>query len=269
MAAEPDAPIDAHEWVSFEDPSEDRTWVLDVTFLASSWQCIYGAGCQGVLTGPAPERMEGCCSYGAHFTDEADAERVAAAAETLSDEQWQFRSKGRRRTGVVKRGSNGSLKTRLVAGACIFLNRPDYPGGAGCALHRAAIERGVPPLVLKPDVCWQLPLRREDTATADGHVTSTLGEWGRRHWGEGGSEFHWWCTEAPEAFTRGVPVYESLRDEIVAMAGQDVYDLLTSYLRSRTARQAESRGRGRESTLLAHPTVRRRSRNAGAGTATS
>ena len=67
--AEPDAPPDAHEWVSFEDAEEMRTWVFDVTFLASRWTCIFGRGCQGVLTGPAPELVQGCCSYGAHFTD--------------------------------------------------------------------------------------------------------------------------------------------------------------------------------------------------------
>ena len=49
-----------------------------------SWQCIYGRGCQGVLTGPAPELAQGCCSYGAHFTDDDDADRVEAAARTLA-----------------------------------------------------------------------------------------------------------------------------------------------------------------------------------------
>ena len=252
MAAEPLAPADAREWVSFEDPREERTWMIDATFLSSSWRCLYGCGCQGVLTAPAPERLEGCCSYGAHFSGEEDARRVAAAAETLSGEQWQFRAKGRQKAGVLKRDSKGTITTRLVAGACIFLNRPGYPGGAGCALHRAALERGVPPLELKPDVCWQLPLRREDTVAPDGHVTSSLGEWARRHWGKGGQEFAWWCTEALEAFSAAEPVYVSLRDEIVAMTGQEVYDLLSSYLKSRTAR------RGRGSPLLAHPTVRRR-----------
>ncbi len=252
MAPEPQAPPDAHEWVSFEDPCEARTWVVDVTFLTSSWQCIYGCGCQGVLTAEAPELLQGCCSYGAHLTDEADAKRVSAATETLSDEQWQFRAKGRRKTGVLKRDSKGVITTRLMADACIFLNRPGHPGGAGCALHRAALERGVPPLELKPDVCWQLPLRREDVVAPDGHVTSTLSEWGRRHWGEGGKEFAWWCTEAPEAFSGREPVYISLRDEIVAMAGQEVYDLLSSYMKSRTDR------RGRGNSPLAHPTVRRR-----------
>ena len=38
------APDDLHEWVSFEDPEEDRTWVFDVTFLLSAWSCIYGTG---------------------------------------------------------------------------------------------------------------------------------------------------------------------------------------------------------------------------------
>ena len=65
-------PADAHEWVSFEDPDEQRTWRFDVTFLLSHWECIYGRGCQGVLTGPAPEMEQGCCSYGAHFTDDED-----------------------------------------------------------------------------------------------------------------------------------------------------------------------------------------------------
>ena len=56
-------------------------------------------------------------------------------------------------------------------------------------------------MTLKPEVCWQLPLRREDQVDDDeGHVTSVIRQWDRRHWGKGGREFHWWCTEAPDAF---------------------------------------------------------------------
>ena len=29
--------------------AKDAAWQLDVTFLLSSWQCIFGDGCQGVL----------------------------------------------------------------------------------------------------------------------------------------------------------------------------------------------------------------------------
>ena len=83
-------PPEAHEWVSFDDPDEERTWLFDVTFLASAWTCIFGQGCQGVLTGPAPELVQGCCSYGAHFTGKKDARNVERAAATLTPDLWQF-----------------------------------------------------------------------------------------------------------------------------------------------------------------------------------
>ena len=209
--------------------------MFDVTFLLSRWSCIYGRGCQGVLTGPAPERGEGCCSYGAHFVDDDDVARVETAAATLGADDWQFRREGRRR-GVVRTTSAGERVTRLVQGACVFLNRPGFEGGAGCALHRAALARGRRPLELKPDVCWQLPLRREDTDDGGGHVTSVVGEWGRRQWGPGGNEFHWWCTEAPEAFVSHQPVYLAMADELMAMLGEEVYARLRAELDRRRRR---------------------------------
>ena len=235
------------EWVSFEDPDEDRTWVFDVTFLRSAWSCIFGNGCQGVLTGPAPELVQGCCSYGAHFTDDDDVKRVKKIAATLTDEQWQFRKQGRER-GVTKRGAEGATVTRLVKDACIFLNRPGFPAGAGCALHQAALQKGHRPLDYKPEVCWQLPLRREDHEEDDGHVTSRIVEWQRRNWGDGGFEFHWWCTEAPEAFVGRDPVYRAMRDELIELVGKRVYARVAAYLDVRDARPV---------AFLPHPTVRR------------
>ena len=39
------------EWVTIPVPGKvPKRWMIDVTFLTSSWQCIFGAGCQGVLT---------------------------------------------------------------------------------------------------------------------------------------------------------------------------------------------------------------------------
>jgi hypothetical protein len=224
-------PPTTHEWISFDDPDELRTWVFDVTFLLSNWNCIYGRGCQGVLTGPAPELEQGCCSYGAHFTDGADVARVKAAARTLTPDDWQYAAAGRR--GVVHRQADGARATRLIDDACIFLNRPGFPGGPGCALHRAALARGQEPLELKPDVCWQLPLRREDTVAADGRVTSTITQWNREHWGGGGEEFHWWCTEGPEAFTSSQRVYQTMRSELTAMVGAGIYSQLLAYLEAR------------------------------------
>ncbi|MGH8989042.1 MAG: hypothetical protein ACRDXC_10700, partial [Acidimicrobiales bacterium] len=147
------AQVPVHEWVSFEDPEEDRTWVFDVTFLMSRWTCIYGRGCQGVLTEPAPELVHGCCSYGAHFVDDADVRRVERAAAKLTDEQWQFRSRASKK-GITRTAKGGDTVTRLVDGACIFLNRPGFAAGPGCALHQAALARGRRPLDLKPEVCW-------------------------------------------------------------------------------------------------------------------
>ena len=118
--------------------------MFDVTFLLSPWTCIFGRGCQGVLTGPAPELVQGCCSYGAHFTDDEDVERTKRLAKTLGPDTWQFRDRAKK-GGIVRTQKDGTRITRLVDGACIFLNRPGFPGGAGCALHRAALERGQAP----------------------------------------------------------------------------------------------------------------------------
>jgi len=220
--------------------------VFDVTFLLSRWNCIYGQGCQGVLTAEAPELELGCCSYGAHFTDAADAARVEAVAANLSGEHWQFRRQGRAR-GVTKINGAGETVTRMVDDACIFLNRPGFPGGSGCALHKAALAVGKRPMDFKPEVCWQVPLRREDHVRDDGHVTSTITEWGRHHWGGGGGEFAWWCTEAPEAFAGQVPVYRHMADELAGMVGDEMYRRLAAYLGERTA----------PSVALPHPVVRR------------
>lgn len=221
------------EWATFDDPADgSRQWQVDVTFLASAWHCIFGCGCQGVLTAPTPERVEGCCSYGAHFTSEEDAERVEAAAAQLTDDEWQYLAAGRRR-GVVSRRSGVGGRTRLVDGACVFLNRPGFAAGPGCALHVLALRQGRHPLATKPDVCWQLPLRKVQRAEADGTTTNILSEFSREDWGEGGAEFAWWCTEAPEAFTAAEPVYRSLEVELRAMVGDTLYETIAAYLDGR------------------------------------
>ena len=148
----------------------------------------------------------GACSYEApYFTSgKKDARNVERAAAELTPDIWQFHKQGQK--GVVKKLPDGDLGTRLVQGACIFLDRPGFPAGPGCALHLAAMAQNRSHVELKPDVCWQLPLRREDETSLDGHVTSVIRQWDRRHWGGGGEEFHWWCTEAPEAFVGHEPV---------------------------------------------------------------
>jgi hypothetical protein len=238
-------PLDRHEWLSFEDPDEQRTWVFDLTFLLSRWTCIFGNGCKGVLTEESPELVQGCCSYGAHFVDDDDRTRVQTAADTLTADQWQFIGKGRSK-GIMKQQRDGTWITRQADDACIFLNRPDFPGGAGCALHRAAIERGVSYVGMKPDVCWQVPVRRIDETDHEGWVTSTIREWKRRDWGEGGDEFAWWCTESPDAFVGAHTVLVTAREEIVQLSSEKVYEVLCNAVEERLA----------AGPVLPHPAVR-------------
>jgi hypothetical protein len=251
-AARP-APEDLHEWISFEDPDEQRTWVFDVTFLVSNWTCIFGQGCQGVLTAAAPELAHGCCDYGAHFTGDEDVERVRAHAARLTGEQWQWRRAARAKGDPLRRTKSGDWVTRLTGDACIFLNRPGFPGGPGCALHRAALEAGERPLDWKPDVCWQLPLRRVDETDVNGHVTSTVREWKRRDWGDGGFEFHWWCTDDDAAFVGHRPVYMAMEPELRTLVGDTPYELLADHL---DARNTSTNGSAAGS-WLPHPAVRR------------
>ncbi len=240
-------PADSHEWVSFEDLEEERTWVFDVTFLTSNWKCIFGEGCQGVYTAPAPELEQGCCSYGAHFVDRKDAQRVEKIALTLKPEEWQYHGTKKK---VTQKNGDGEYTTRIVDDACIFLNRPGFATGAGCALHVAAVKRGVNPLTYKPEVCWQLPLRREDAVADDGYVTTTIRQWDRKDWGVGGAEFHWWCTESPEAFVGAKPVYREMEAELTEMVGEAVFKRLAAYMKQRDKLRAAR-------VALPHPAVRR------------
>ncbi|MBV8950256.1 MAG: hypothetical protein JOZ99_05225 [Actinobacteria bacterium] len=227
----PKGPV--REWVTFDDPIEEgRRWQVDVTFMLSAWNCIFGCGCKGVLTEETPELVLGCCSYGAHFSDKKDRDRTVRLAKKLTPEEWQFHDVGRSRGVVAKAGPNG-WRTRLADDACIFLNRLGWPTGPGCALHQHAVRVGEHFADWKPEVCWQLPLRRIDRDEDDGTVTSVLTEYARDGWGPGGDDFAWWCTEAPEAFTSDRPVYRMQEPELRRMIGDALYEELAAYLDQR------------------------------------
>lgn len=218
--------------VAFEDPKEMRTWVFDTTFLRSSWKCIFGEGCQGVLDEPAEHLNQGCCSFGAHFVDDDDVAVVVRSAVRLTEKNWQFK-KNADRHGFLKKARSGETTTRVVDGACIFLNRPGFPGGAGCALHIGALEADERPLDWKPNVCWQLPIHLEHSEDDTGYVTTIVREWKRRDWGVSGDEFHWWCTDSSDAFVGREPVYRYLKDELIETVGAEVYDQLVELLERR------------------------------------
>jgi hypothetical protein len=239
------APDDLQQWLSFDD-SDGDTWLIDATFLASRWTCIYGAGCPGI---EADSRMDehGCCIHGAHFADKADRRRVRAAVERLTPEQWQLAGVADDLGKPIVKNEDGNWVTRTHDGGCIFLNRLDFARGAGCALHVAALDHDERPLDWKPDVCWQLPVRLDSHVDDNEHTTWILREWRTRDWGDGGHEFSWWCTESPEAHIGEDAVYLTLAEELVEMCGRDAYDRMAAALADRAG-----------TTLLPHPAVRRR-----------
>ena len=76
-------------WIEFQDPADDgQVFRCDLTWLTSSWTCIFGNGCPGIYA-EAPDA--GCCTLGAHFSDKADEKRVAAWVDRLDDATWQRR----------------------------------------------------------------------------------------------------------------------------------------------------------------------------------
>jgi len=238
-------------YVEFANPDDGgERFRCDLTWLTSSYTCIFGSGCKGIY---ADSPDTGCCTLGAHFSGDEDEERVAGFVDQLTPEQWQFHP-GRRvkRMDWVEKDEDGERKTRAheVDGqrGCVFHNRRDFARGAGCALHLLAIEQDREHLETKPDVCWQLPLRRtfRDVELTDGttYTEISIGEYDRRGWGPGGHDLDWYCSGNPEAHVAVEPVYVTSRPELVALMGQAAYDEL--------ARHCEAHVRSR-SALALHP----------------
>ena len=205
------------------DDGDGVVWrFADPEFLQSRWTCIWGRGCLGIHSTPAPHLADGCCSVGAVLDGEDEAMNVSALAATIAPERFQHHEAAAA-GGVF--ADDGRTATRVVDGACIFLNRPGFPGGAGCALHLEAVASGDSPIDWKPSVCWQLPIK-VDWAMADdgsGRETATVRRWSRDDWGDEGETMAWWCTEGELAFTGERPVVESLGEELAAVVGHEVY----------------------------------------------
>jgi hypothetical protein len=258
----PETPIDvARTWVEFVDPAtaaddDPQVFRCDLTWLTSSWTCIFGSGCKGIY---ADRPDDGCCTLGAHFTEKADHRRVKAVVDELTPEVWQRHAEGTGPAGWTER-EDGERKTRVVDGACIFLNSPGFPGGYGCAFHHEAARRGVPFHTLKPEVCWQLPIRRSyrtvERPDGTSYLEASIGEYDRRGWGPGGHELDWYCSSNSEAHVGRQPVFRSAEGELRELMGDPAYDELVRHCEAHlaTVTAARSTAAGRKLLpLLVHP----------------
>jgi hypothetical protein len=200
----------------------DTVWRFEPTFLRSGWTCIWGRGCLGILDEPAEHLGQGCCSVGAELADEDEARMISALAATLDPTAFEHHANAVEGEGGIFSDASRT-STRVVDGACIFLNRPGFDGGPGCALHIAALAAGESPIEWKPSVCWQLPIK-VDWAEGEGNTeVATLRRWSRADWGDEGETMAWCCTEGDLAYQGDQRVIDSLGAELEAIVGTEVY----------------------------------------------
>jgi hypothetical protein len=159
---------------------------------------------------------------------EDEARAISALAAAIAPERFQHHDDADAGGVFAPPRAEAPHATRVVDGACIFLNRPGFPGGAGCALHLEAEASGESPLEWKPEVCWQLPLHVDwEPGDAEGTEIATLRRWSRADWGDEGRTMAWCCTEdrtrLADAYVGGAPVVDSLAEELTAIVGHDVY----------------------------------------------
>jgi hypothetical protein len=101
-------------------------------------------------------------------------------------------------------------------------------------------KRGDKPITeTKPDVCWQLPIRRlfREVERNDGttYTEVTITEYERHGWGAGGHDFDWYCSSNSDAHIGVQPLYLSCADELTALLGNKGYAQLARYCEERIA----------------------------------
>ena len=116
----------------------------------------------------------------------------------------------------------------MVDGACVFLNRPGFAGGQRL---RAAPDGACGPActrsTTKPDVCWQLPVRREqehvDRPDGTRVLVTTLGEFDRRGWGAGRARPALVVHRVAGRARRAEPLVDTYAAELTALLGGPAY----------------------------------------------
>lgn len=200
------------------------------------------------------------------YSDEDDEKRVQLAAQHLTPQMWQFYEEARpKKPGgnlrITDKDEDDERKTRTVNDACIFLNRkgyeaPGFTGSFGCVLHHLAQKENRHFVETKPDVCWQLPLRRSFEVREVGereYSVTVIGEYERLGWGDGGDDFDWYCTSNTEAHIGSEPVYISNRAELIALMGQEPYDILAQHCDRRVAGLKDAQARSLPLFVIQHP----------------
>ena len=224
--------IPDERWAEFETPDGDQ-WRVDLGFLGSGWNCIWGNGCRGIGPEADPTHVFGCCTLGAEFADLDDARNVAAHAAFLDEKHFQFAAEAAE-GGIF--ANDQRTATRVVDGACIFLNRPGFSGGAGCALHQAALADDEPARDWKPIVCWQLPFRIdvEPATKLVAQPVHIVRRWARADFDDDDETppIAWLCTEDDAAYRAEGSALDRHRDDLVELLGEEAVTAIEGRLNS-------------------------------------
>ena len=220
----------------------------DLTWLTSSYTCIFGQGCQGIYASSPGRRLlharralrrQGRREAGRGVRRRSSTRRSGSSSPTGA------RS---RKKDWIETDDEGERKTRTVEvdgqQACVFHNRADFPTGAGCALHGLALAAGPQPArdQARRVLAAADPAARSARSSAQDGTTYTevsIGEYDRRGWGPGGHDLDWYCSGNTEAHVAAGAGLRHPRARAGRADGQAAYDELVrhceAHVRSRSA----------------------------------
>lgn len=251
-------PDSMREYLRINDVENERTFVVDMTFMLSRYGCMFGQCCSN-----RPHQVDGdkyssgCCTESVllsrenRWSPEEDNDDVARIERLLPemDESIFANKRDADRNGVMKTSASGETRMRVKNGRCIFANpTPKKPGDppSGCAFHHLANRKGVSHVETKPEVCWEVPLWAEYVAREDGRDEIVITGMSRSDWGGDdnypdiseavenedyaaldGDYISWWCVDVPDAYSENNPcLYRSEENELRRIMGDTAYDQL-------------------------------------------
>ena len=229
------------EWLTFPAPDDpDRQYRVNVSFLLSNYECIFGQGCPGSLN-KRPDADYGCCERGVTFIDEDDFAHVSDMVGQLTAEDCDNIDHIRDKGWFLSSRSGKPYKTRKLGSLCIFGNRTGGAAGkSGCAFHHLAARQGKHHTETKPFICWSVPLNfsSEDPEEPGGLETTIVSAFTADAWGgtdddeeaDGRGHMGWWCIDTPDAYRGARPVYRSMEHELRKGMGDAAYERMAELL---------------------------------------
>ena len=190
-------------FVEFADPGDaDQVFRCDLTWLTSRYTLHLRAGLPGhlrrrprhrVLHARRALRRQGRREAGRRLR--RTARRPTCGSSEPDRQGPQGRLDRDRRRG---RPQDPGRRVRRPVGVHLPQPRRTSRPAPAAPCTRWRSQQGRNPLETKPDVCWQLPIRRtfrnverqDDTS----YTEVSIGEYDRRGWGPGGHDLDWYCS---------------------------------------------------------------------------